>query len=75
MEIRPGVRKNKTFVTLNLGIKSLVNASYGLYYNANQVPGGENMVVKVDNLVKRYGNLVALDHFNLQVGEGEISDS
>lgn len=30
------------------------------------------MVVKVDNLVKRYGELIALDHFNLQVGEGEI---
>lgn len=30
------------------------------------------MVVKVDNLVKRYGNLIALDHFNLQVGEGEV---
>lgn len=30
------------------------------------------MVVKVNNLVKRYGKLIALDHFNLEVHEGEI---
>jgi len=30
------------------------------------------MVVKVSNLVKRYGDLIALDHFNLDVAEGEI---
>lgn len=30
------------------------------------------MIVKVDNLVKRYGDLIALDHFSLQVEEGEI---
>lgn len=30
------------------------------------------MLVKVEQLVKRYGNLVALDHFNLEVEEGEI---
>lgn len=30
------------------------------------------MVVKVNNLVKRYGDLIALDHFNLEVKEGEI---
>jgi ABC-2 type transport system ATP-binding protein len=30
------------------------------------------MIVKIENLVKRYGNLVALDHFNLSVAEGEI---
>ena len=30
------------------------------------------MVVKIDNLVKRYGDLIALDHFNLEVKEGEI---
>ncbi|MGN0352084.1 MAG: ATP-binding cassette domain-containing protein [Roseburia sp.] len=29
-------------------------------------------VVKVENLVKRYKELVALDHFNLQIEEGEI---
>ena len=29
------------------------------------------MVVKIDNLVKRYGDLIALDHFNLEVAEGE----
>ncbi len=30
------------------------------------------MVISVKNLTKRYGDLVALDHFNLEVGEGEI---
>lgn len=30
------------------------------------------MVIKVKDLVKRYGDLIALDHFNLDVNEGEI---
>ena len=30
------------------------------------------MVIKVNNLVKRYGDLVALDHLNLEIHEGEI---
>lgn len=30
------------------------------------------MIVKVKNLVKRYGDLIVLDHFNLEVEEGEI---
>lgn len=30
------------------------------------------MVVEVENLVKRYGDLVALDHFNLAIEEGEV---
>ena len=30
------------------------------------------MVVKVRNLVKRYKELIALDHFNMEVEEGEI---
>ena len=30
------------------------------------------MVVKIENLVKRYGDLVALDHFNLEIEEGEL---
>lgn len=29
-------------------------------------------VVRVRNLVKRYGNVLALDHFNLDIGKGEI---
>ena len=33
---------------------------------------GINMVIEVSNLVKRYGDLIALDHFNLNVEEGEI---
>ena len=38
----------------------------------NQEKESENMVVKVNNLVKRYGDLIALDHFNLEVREGEV---
>ncbi|MBS5665613.1 MAG: ABC transporter ATP-binding protein [Roseburia sp.] len=30
------------------------------------------MVVKIENLVKRYGDLVAVNHFNLEIEEGEI---
>ena len=30
------------------------------------------MVVKIENLVKRYGDLLALDHFELEVKKGEI---
>ena len=30
------------------------------------------MVIKVENLVKRYGDLIALDHFNMEINEGEI---
>ena len=29
-------------------------------------------IVQIDNLVKRYGDLVALDHLNLSISEGEI---
>lgn len=29
-------------------------------------------MIEIKNLVKRYGNLVALDYFNLEVEEGEI---
>lgn len=31
-----------------------------------------NTVVKVENLVKRYKEILALDHFNLEIEEGEI---
>lgn len=30
------------------------------------------MIVKIENLVKRYGDLIALDHLNLEIKEGEI---
>ena len=29
-------------------------------------------MIKIENLVKRYGSLIALDHLNLEVKEGEI---
>jgi ABC-2 type transport system ATP-binding protein len=38
----------------------------------NQEKESEANVVKVNNLVKRYGDLIALDHFNLEVREGEV---
>lgn len=31
-----------------------------------------NTVVKIDNLVKRYKELIALDHFSLEIEQGEI---
>ncbi|TCQ02059.1 ABC-2 type transport system ATP-binding protein [Serpentinicella alkaliphila] len=30
------------------------------------------MIVKIENLVKRYGDLIALDHLNIEIKEGEI---
>lgn len=30
------------------------------------------MIIKIENLVKRYGKLLALDHLNMQVQEGEV---
>lgn len=30
------------------------------------------MIVKIENLVKRYGDLIALDHLNLEIKEGEV---
>lgn len=37
-------------------------------------PKGDLMsgIVRVENLVKRYGDLLALDHFNLRIAKGEI---
>lgn len=32
----------------------------------------EKTVVKIENLVKRYKELIALDHFNLEIREGEV---
>ena len=29
-------------------------------------------IVQIENLVKRYGDLVALDHLNLSISEGEV---
>ena len=29
-------------------------------------------IVQIENLVKRYGSLVALDHLNLNISEGEV---
>ena len=29
-------------------------------------------MIHIENLVKRYGNLVALDHLNLSISEGEV---
>ena len=29
-------------------------------------------IIQIENLVKRYQNLVALDHLNLTIHEGEI---
>jgi ABC-2 type transport system ATP-binding protein len=44
-----------------------------LRYNNNiESIGGIFMIVKVSNLVKRYGELIALDHFNLEVNQGEV---
>ena len=39
---------------------------------SRKVKGGNYMtpVVKIENLVKRYKELIALDHFSLEINEG-----
>ena len=32
----------------------------------------ENTVIKINNLVKRYGDLIALDHLDLEIKQGEV---
>ena len=34
--------------------------------------GNNDMIVSINNLVKRYGEVIALDHLNLDIAEGEI---
>lgn len=41
-------------------------------YTKSTKQGGIMMIIDVKNLVKRYKDLIALDHFNLQVEEGEV---
>ena len=36
------------------------------------IQAGDQAVVSVDNLVKRYGDVLALDHFNLRIAKGEV---
>lgn len=38
----------------------------------NDECGRRKFMVSIENLVKRYGNVLALDHLNLEVKEGEI---
>ena len=37
----------------------------------NKTREEHTMVIKVENLVKRYGDLLALDHFRLEVEQGD----
>lgn len=46
-----------------------------MHLSGKEAEGMEKMgqtIVKVENLVKRYKDLVALDHFNMDIQEGEI---
>lgn len=45
---------------------------FSMLYNLVRTKGGLFMIIQVENLVKRYGDLVALNHFDLDVEEGEI---
>ena len=38
----------------------------------NIMEGMSANMIKIENLVKRYGNLVALDHLDLEIAKGEI---
>lgn len=43
-----------------------------LYSTKREETNMENTVVKIKDLVKRYGDLIALDHFSLEIKSGEI---
>jgi ABC-2 type transport system ATP-binding protein len=51
-----------------MGIKLV----YSIISKKTTIWGGDRMVVKVKNLVKRYGDLIALDHLSFSVKEGEV---
>ncbi len=57
-------------------LKEIPLLRHGMYLYFKESRSGKecmnHMVVKIENLVKRYGDLVAVDHFNLEIGEGEI---
>ena len=45
--------------------------SYGIH--VAKMAGLPNTVVKINDLVKRYGDLIALDHFDLEIKQGEVA--
>lgn len=49
-------------------------AAYDKFMYSGDIKGGDNMekIIEIKNLTKRYGDLVALDDFSLDVYEGEI---
>lgn len=59
--------------SLNYYNANLYNKSIKLIFKSKLINlWREIMIIDVRNLVKRYDDLVALDHLNLQVNEGEI---
>ncbi len=61
-----------TFVIIDYGKMSLVLAINSLYTNNVKNKRGENMIVQVRSIVKRYGNVLANDHLSLELHSGEI---
>jgi len=67
-----------TFVILNHERRHFQSAARTVRINTSTslndliYSGGIIMLINVKNLVKRYDDLIALDHFNLEVQEGEI---
>ena len=49
-------------------------AAYDKFMYSGDIKGGDNMekIIEIKNLTKRYGDLVALDDFSLDVYKGEI---
>lgn len=41
-------------------------------HNTSPHDASQTDVVAVENLVKRYGSVLALDHFNMNIAPGEI---
>ena len=64
-----------TNVISNLLLCSLTFSGKMSYNQIIPEKGGtvmENTIVKIENLVKRYKELIALDHLSLDIKQGEI---
>lgn len=60
------------FYHLQFGGTSLLEVLNSSYSNTKKKRNGVLGMIKINNLVKRYGDFTALNHLNLEVKQGEI---
>ena len=77
MKYKPEVQKEKSIPVSEIQAGSAKRTKYTGKWNKrpkyhNIMEGMSANMIKIENLVKRYGNLVALDHLDLEIAKGEI---